>query len=73
MKKLHLFIILLSEAAVYRTKRVAELNSSRILKLIIEDWPNKTNVEKDYIGHGRFECLAIPKSNTTLSLGGFSL
>ena len=72
MKKLHLFIILLSEAAVYRTKRV-ELNSSRILKLIIEDWPNKTNVEKDYIGHGRFECLAIPLSNITLSYGGFSL
>ena len=72
MKKLHLLIILMSEAAVYRTKPF-DFNSSRILQLIIEDWPNKNNDEKEYFGHGGFECLAKPRSPITLSYGGFSL
>ena len=67
MRKLHLFIILFSRAAVYRTKYRVELNSSRIAKLFIEDWPNKNNEEKEFFGHFRFECLAVPSSNITLS------
>ena len=73
---LHLFIILLSEAAIYRTETRVDtqvlnenqaLNSSRIVKLFIEDWPNKTNEEKEFFGNFRFECLAVPKSYIKLS------
>ena len=81
MKKLHLFIIFLSEAAIYHngTETSVDLmpTSVRILNLFMQDWSTRTSDEKTMMrgimGNFRYECVAVPISNIKLSLKGFNL
>ena len=69
MKKLHLFIIFLSEAAVYRNETRVDINSSsvRIVKLFLENLMKSNNKEESIFDNFRFECVVISNYNITLS------
>ena len=81
MKILHLFIILLSEAAIYHHQNETRVDlkptSVRILTLFMQNWISRNSDEKTTIrnimGNFRYECVAVPISNTTLSFKGFYL
>ena len=72
MKKWHLFIFFLSEAAVYRNETRVDINASsvRVVKLFLENLL-KNNDEESILGNFRFECVVVSSSNRTLSHGGF--
>ena len=69
MKKLYLFIILLSEAAVYRNETRVEINSDsvRIVKLYLENLMKSNNKEESIFDNFRFECVPITNYNIILS------
>ena len=76
MKKWHLLIIFLSQAAVYRNKTRVDINacSVRVVKLYLENLL-KNNGEESFLDNFRFKCVVTSSSNITLeclSHGGFN-
>ena len=73
MKKWHLFIIFLSEAAVYRNETRVDINASsvRVVKLYLENLMKNNNDEESILDNSRFECVVVSSYNKTLSHGGF--
>ena len=73
MKKWHLFIIFLAEAAVYRNETRVDIKASsvRVVKLYLENLMKNINNEESILGYFRFECVMVSSSNITLSHGGF--
>ena len=73
MKKWHLFIFFLSEAAVYRNETRVDINASsvRVVKLFLENLLKNNNDEESILDNFRFECVVVSSSNVTLSHGGF--
>ena len=73
MKKWHLFIFLLSEAAVYRNETRVDINacSVRVVKLFLESLLKNNNDEESILDNSRFECVVVSSYNKTLSHGGF--
>ena len=72
MKKWHLFIFLLSEAAVYRNETRVDINASsvRVVKLFLENSLKNNKNEKRILDNFRFECVMVSSSNITVSHGG---
>ena len=71
MKKWHLFIIFLTEAAVYRNETRVDINASsvRIVKLYLENLMKNNNDVKSNLDNFRFECVLVTNSIMTLSHG----
>ena len=79
MKKWHLFIIFLSEAAVYRNETRVDINASsvRVVKLYLENLMKNNNDEEFFIedrilDNSRFECGMVTSSDITLSYGVYT-